>query len=147
MKAWPAASRKPTYARWAAPLAAFAAWRLSQLPRGMGHRTQDTRSDIPGHILFAIGAVSAQVERMVLTESALIGCTAALSGVLLGALLSAYMVVEALRLQVGWQMRFHVPIWVVLEAFVAAQLVAWAAAFWPMRLASRLQLVEALQYE
>src|SRR5258707_11636101 len=41
------------------PLAAFAAWRLSQLPRGMGHRTQDTRSDIPGHILFAVGAVSA----------------------------------------------------------------------------------------
>src|SRR3954469_13721965 len=41
------------------PLAAFAAWRLRQLPRGMGHRSHDTRSDIPGHILFAIGAVSA----------------------------------------------------------------------------------------
>ena len=41
------------------PLAAVAAWRLSLLPRGMGHRTHDTRSDIPGHILFAIGAVSA----------------------------------------------------------------------------------------
>src|SRR5439155_18408383 len=41
------------------PLAAFAAWRLRQLPRGTGHRTDDTRADIPGHILFAIGAVSA----------------------------------------------------------------------------------------
>ncbi len=41
------------------PLAAFAAWRLHQLPRGAGHRTQDTRSDIPGHIFFALGAVSA----------------------------------------------------------------------------------------
>ena len=41
------------------PLAAFAAWRLLQLPRGEAHRREGTRSDIPGHILFAIGAVSA----------------------------------------------------------------------------------------
>ena len=41
------------------PLAAFAAWRLLQIPRGEGHRTAGTRTDIPGHIFFAIGAVSA----------------------------------------------------------------------------------------
>lgn len=41
------------------PLAAFAAWRLMQLPRGHAHRPEATRADIPGHILFAIGAVSA----------------------------------------------------------------------------------------
>ena len=41
------------------PLAAFAAWRLLQLPRGEGHRKEGARTDIPGHILFAIGAVSA----------------------------------------------------------------------------------------
>src|SRR4051812_37437343 len=41
------------------PLIAFAAWRLTRLPRGTGHRKAEARSDIPGHILFAIGAVSA----------------------------------------------------------------------------------------
>src|SRR5207248_5142041 len=41
------------------PLAAFAAWRLVQLPRSHGHRKEGARADIPGHILFAIGAVSA----------------------------------------------------------------------------------------
>ena len=41
------------------PLAAFAAWRLMQLPRGQAHRAEATRADIPGHVLFAIGAVSA----------------------------------------------------------------------------------------
>ncbi|HYR36250.1 MAG TPA: MFS transporter [Burkholderiales bacterium] len=41
------------------PLAFFAAWRLVQLPRGEAHRAADTRADVPGHILFAIGAVSA----------------------------------------------------------------------------------------
>ena len=41
------------------PLAVFAAWRLWQLPRGAGHRAAQTNADVPGHVLFAIGAVSA----------------------------------------------------------------------------------------
>ena len=41
------------------PLAAFAAWRLSLLPRGVAHRREHDRPDLPGHVLFAIGAVSA----------------------------------------------------------------------------------------
>jgi EmrB/QacA subfamily drug resistance transporter len=41
------------------PLALLAAWRLSRLPRGEGHRPAGTRADVLGHILFAIGAVSA----------------------------------------------------------------------------------------
>jgi EmrB/QacA subfamily drug resistance transporter len=40
------------------PLAIFAAWRLSQLPRGVPHERLEAKSDIPGHILFAVGAVS-----------------------------------------------------------------------------------------
>ena len=41
------------------PLALFAAWRLMRLPRGDAHRPSDVRADVPGHVLFAIGAVSA----------------------------------------------------------------------------------------
>jgi len=41
------------------PLAAIAAWRLTRLPRGESHRPAGARADIPGHILFALGAVSA----------------------------------------------------------------------------------------
>jgi EmrB/QacA subfamily drug resistance transporter len=41
------------------PLAALAAWRLLQLPRGAGHRPPEARTDVAGHVLFAIGAVSA----------------------------------------------------------------------------------------
>ena len=41
------------------PLALFAAWRLMRLPRGDAHRPTDARADVPGHVLFAIGAVSA----------------------------------------------------------------------------------------
>ena len=41
------------------PLAAFAAWRLARLPRGMAHGRPEAKPDLPGHVLFAIGAVSA----------------------------------------------------------------------------------------
>ena len=41
------------------PLAVFAAWRLRRLPRRSGHPRAEARPDVPGHILFAIGAVSA----------------------------------------------------------------------------------------
>src|SRR4051812_1721758 len=41
------------------PLAAFAAWRLAQLPKGVAHERAQAKPDIPGHILFAVGAVSA----------------------------------------------------------------------------------------
>jgi MFS family permease len=38
------------------PLAAFAAWRLSRLPRGERHARANAGIDIPGHVLFALGA-------------------------------------------------------------------------------------------
>jgi EmrB/QacA subfamily drug resistance transporter len=41
------------------PLAAFAAWRLTRLPPGERHPQTDGGSDVPGHLLFAVGAVSA----------------------------------------------------------------------------------------
>ena len=41
------------------PFAVFAAWRLRQLPRSVPHAGAQVKADLPGHILFAIGAVSA----------------------------------------------------------------------------------------
>ena len=41
------------------PLAAFAAWRLCRLPPGERHPQADGGSDVAGHLLFAVGAVSA----------------------------------------------------------------------------------------
>lgn len=41
------------------PLVAFAAWRLSRLPKSERHGRAESAPDVPGHVLFAIGAVSA----------------------------------------------------------------------------------------
>ena len=40
------------------PLAAFALWRLSQLAPGERHPRPGSRADVPGHILFAVSALS-----------------------------------------------------------------------------------------
>src|SRR5690242_18194480 len=40
------------------PLAAFAAWRIARLPKGERQNVENLKADIPGHILFPIGAVS-----------------------------------------------------------------------------------------
>jgi EmrB/QacA subfamily drug resistance transporter len=41
------------------PFAAFAAWRLARLPAGERHPEAATGRDVPGQLLFAVGAVSA----------------------------------------------------------------------------------------
>lgn len=98
-------------------------------------------------VLKAIGAASTQLTRMVLTESILIATSAALFGVLLGTGLSAYMVIEALRLQVGWRIAFQLSGWVIVQAFLIALCVAWLAAWLPMRWTAKLKVVDALQYD
>jgi len=40
------------------PFAAFAAWRLARLPPGERHPAEATGRDVPGQLLFAVGAVS-----------------------------------------------------------------------------------------
>jgi MFS family permease len=40
------------------PLAALAAWRLARLPKGERHPAPSAGADLPGHVLFAAGALS-----------------------------------------------------------------------------------------
>ena len=98
-------------------------------------------------VLKAVGTAQWQVKRSVLAEATLIACTSALLGVMLGSALSAYMVLEALRLEVGWSVSLHLSGWVLIEAFVLALPIAWVASIWPMQWAGRLEVIEALQHE
>jgi putative ABC transport system permease protein len=98
-------------------------------------------------ILKAIGAARFQIERMFITEASLIGLAAALVGVGFGTLFSAYVIKELLRFQIGWHLRWELSALTVLETFVLAQMVAIVAAWWPMRSAGQLDVVDALQYE
>jgi putative ABC transport system permease protein len=105
----------------------------------------DRRTEIA--VLKVIGAVSGQVQRMLMIEGSLIGLAATVLGVGFGSLFSIYVVKELLRLQVGWQMSWQVSWWALLETFVVAQVVSVIAVWLPMRAANRIDSVTALQNE
>jgi putative ABC transport system permease protein len=105
----------------------------------------DRRTEIG--VLKAIGADRKQIQRMLLAEGALIGVCATIVGVGFGSLFSAYIVNELLRLQVGWQMEWHMSVWTIVQTFVVAQVVTLLAVWLPMQTAGRVEAGEALQYE
>jgi len=105
----------------------------------------DRRTEIG--MLKAIGADSSQVSNMLITEGALIGLSSTLVGVAFGTAFSAYIVKELMRFQVGWNMSWQMSPWVVLEIFIAAQIVTFISVWLPMRSADRIDAVEALHYE
>jgi putative ABC transport system permease protein len=105
----------------------------------------DRRTEIG--MLKAIGADAKQIQRMLITEAALIGLASSIIGVCFGAVFSAYIVRELLRFQVGWVMSWRMSGWVIVEAIALGQFVTILAAWWPVRSARRVAPAEALQYE
>ena len=97
--------------------------------------------------LKAIGAVRRQLARMFLTEASLLGLAASLLGIFFGGLFSLYIIKELLPFQIGWKLNWQFSPGMVLETLLVAQLVALVGALWPMRVASNLDAIEALQYE
>jgi len=105
----------------------------------------DRRSELG--VLSAIGADTGQVERMLMTEAALIGFASSIIGLGFGALFSAYIVHELLRFQVGWQLSWNLSGWTIVRTFALGQIVSLFAVWWPLRSARRVSPTEALQYD
>jgi putative ABC transport system permease protein len=97
--------------------------------------------------LRAIGASPGQLQRVVLTEALLMAFAASLLGVLMGLLVSAYSVREALRFQLGWQLDLSLPVPMMALVFGVAQLVGALSAWLPMRAAGATEAQHALATE
>jgi len=97
--------------------------------------------------LRAVGASRGQVKRVVLTEALLMAFSASVLGVIMGLLLSAYSVREALRFQLGWQLDFQLSWPMVVLVFIVAQLVGVLAAWLPMRAAADMETSNAVAAE
>jgi putative ABC transport system permease protein len=98
-------------------------------------------------VLKAIGSDRKQIQQMMLTEGALIGFSATLLGGAWGLIFSVYIIKELLFFQIGWNLDWHLSVVVLIETLVIAQVVSLLATWWPMRAATRVNAVEALQYE
>jgi putative ABC transport system permease protein len=98
-------------------------------------------------VLRAIGANRGQISRMILFEAVIQGFFGACVAVLLGAYVGRLFVGFALTDQLGWIIDYHFPKTSVITTVITGVLVAAIAGLWPARLASRLQITEALDYE
>ncbi len=97
--------------------------------------------------LRAVGASRGQLKRVVLTEALLIAFAASVLGVIMGILLSAYSVREALRFQLGWQLDLRLSLPTMIVVFGVAQLMGALSAWLPMRAAAGIEASHALATE
>ena len=98
-------------------------------------------------VLRAAGMTRGQVWRSVVVEAGIVGLAGAIVGVAAGLVVGFVMVVLAgARLSVA-DLAALVPWVIVVAAFVLGVTVAMLAAAYPARIASRISIIRAVQYE
>ncbi len=97
--------------------------------------------------LQAIGASTAQVERLVLWEAVYLGIIGAVLGVAGGLVLAWILIYVINKQSFGWTIRMTVPVGILLQALVLAIVTAWIAGYFPARWAARQPVVEGLRDE
>jgi putative ABC transport system permease protein len=95
-------------------------------------------------LLRYLGASSAQLRKLILTEAGLLGLLASLSGVILGFFLSLILIFVINKQSFGWTIRLHLPVAVLLGALVIVCLATLLAGYYPARIAIRLNPIEVV---
>jgi putative ABC transport system permease protein len=98
-------------------------------------------------VLRFLGAVSAQIRKLILIEAGLIGLLANLVGVALGFALSLILIFVINKQSFGWTIRFHWPVAVLLGALTLVYAATVLAGLYPARVAVRLNPVEVVHEE
>jgi putative ABC transport system permease protein len=98
-------------------------------------------------LLRYLGASEGQIRRMVLTEAALAGALAIGLGLALGCALSLLLIFVVNRQSFGWTIQFHAPGGLLAGALALVWAVTVLAAFYPARMAAKLDPVEVIHEE
>jgi putative ABC transport system permease protein len=98
-------------------------------------------------LLRYLGASSAQIRGMVLTEAGLLGLFAAALGLALGFALSLLLIFVVNKQSFGWTIQFHPPGKLLGAAVLAVWCATVLAALYPARIATRLSPVEVIHEE
>jgi putative ABC transport system permease protein len=89
----------------------------------------------------------AQVRRMVVLESTLVGAVGALGGVLVGLAIGYILLRHVTGVQMGWHLPYLFPLESILTMLAITLPIAALAGFYPARQAARLAVSKALEYE
>jgi len=98
-------------------------------------------------LLRYLGASSAQLRKLILTEAGLLGLLASFSGLLLGILLSLILIFVINKQSFGWTIRFHWPLAVLLGLISLVWMATILAACYPAQIAVRLNPIEVIHEE
>ena len=98
-------------------------------------------------LLRYLGASSAQLRKIILTEAGIIGLLANFSGLVLGFFLSLILIFVVNKQSFGWTIRFHWPVAVLLAAIALVWLATLLAGCYPARIAVRLVPTEVVHEE
>ena len=98
-------------------------------------------------VLRAIGMRRRQVARMIVIESLLLAVVGALVGLATG-IVNGMLTLEVVNARfLGWQVPAVLPWWTIASYAIALVVIGGFAALWPARLAARVAVVSALEYE
>ncbi|MBK9169973.1 MAG: ABC transporter permease [Bryobacterales bacterium] len=94
-----------------------------------------------------LGASPEQVRAIVLAEAGFLGLLGNLLGLALGGVLSLLLIYVVNRQSFGWTIQFYPPVALLLGALVLIWAATIAAAFYPARVAMRLEPIEVVHLE
>jgi putative ABC transport system permease protein len=95
-------------------------------------------------LLRYLGASSAQLRKLILTEASLLGLLANFSGIILGFFLSLILIFVINKQSFGWTIRFHWPVTVLLGANLLVCVATTLAGYYPAEVAVRLNPLEVV---
>jgi putative ABC transport system permease protein len=98
-------------------------------------------------VLRFLGASAAQVRKLILTESGLLGLLSVAVGAALGTVLSLVLIYVINKQSFGWTIQFHWPAGLLLAALAGVYAASVLAGLYPASIAARLNPIEAVHEE
>ncbi len=98
-------------------------------------------------LLRVIGMTAAEVRRMILLESSILGFTSTLLGIVMGYTLSWILIYVINKQSFGWTIQFHTPVRLIVASSAVTFLAAASSGIIPARMARNLNLAAAVKME
>ena len=98
-------------------------------------------------LLRVIGMTAAEVRRMIVLESSILGITSTVIGIAMGYVLSWILIYVINKQSFGWTIQLTLPATMLVEAVLLAFATAVVAGLLPARWAARQPVVDGLRYE